>query len=295
MRSMLRRSRCLIVAGAVVALAMGAVPWLTGRALAIGPVIPYLDNDQASDQPPSAWLLMAPPTTHSGLSVDTQGGLARWIVYGRYNTLKECSTTIQFVRNGDIPNSGLPAQMTGGAIPLDAVPGGSAQAGMQPGYGGMQPGYGGMQPGYGGMQPGYGGMQPGYGGMRPGYPGAQPGYPPMQPGAAMGQSGYPGMSPGAQGMPPGYQGMPPGSQAMQPGYQVTPGYSGMPSGYASNQPMIQQPAQLMTRQQAAAAYCFADNDRRLQGLINPPPGLPLSQPSAGAGSGLGQGYPGVQR
>ncbi len=270
MRSTLRRSRGLAAAGVIVALGLGAAPPLLGRALALGPTIPYTDLDQARDQPPTGWLLMAPPTTNSGLTVDTQARLASWITYGRYNTLQDCTTTIQMVRNGVIPNSGLPAQALSGAISPNAIPGVASQ-----------PGYGGMPPGYPGMQPGYPSMQPGYPSMQPGYPGAQAGSPPMQP-------GYPGMQPGYQGMQPGYPGMQPGYTGMQQGY------SGMQPGYGSNQPgsqpMIQQPAQLMTRQQVDAAYCFANNDQRLQGLIAPPPG---QQPLNGAPGGLGQTIPGV--
>ncbi len=260
MRSILRRSRGFVAAGAVVALALGAAPPLVSYALARGPNIPYVDKDQDFDQPPTAWLLMAPPTTTSGLTVDTQAGLAQWITYGRYYTLKDCSATIQLVRNGVFPNSGLPAQSGGGAISPGAIPGGA--------------------------------MQPGYGAMQPGYPGAQAAYPPMQPGQAMGQSGYRPMQPGYPGMQPSYPGM-------QPGYQGMPGYPGMQPGYAPNQagtqPMIQQPAQLMTLQQADAAYCFADNDRRLQGLIAPPPPVmpPGQQPLNDVPGGPGQRFPGA--
>jgi hypothetical protein len=76
---------------------------------------------------------------------------------------------------------------------------------------------------------------------------------------------------------------------------MQPGYQGAPPGYASNQPMIQQPAQLMTRRQADAAYCFADNDRRLQGLIAPPPSVmpPGQQPLGGMPGEPGQSFPGV--
>jgi hypothetical protein len=241
MRSMLRRSCALVAAGVFLVLGLSASPPLMGHALALGPIIPYVDNDQDADQPPSAWLLMAPPTTNSGLTVDTQAGLAQWITYGRYNTLKDCTTTIQLVRNGAIPVSGLPAQMSNGAIEPDAVPGGA----MQPGYGATQPGYPGTQPGYPSMQPGQ-----------------------VQPGQALGQSGYPGMQPSYPGQS-GYQGASPGYSAMQPGYG---------SNQPGAQPTISQPAQLMTRQQSEAAYCFANNDRRLKGLITPPPPpMPLGQ------------------
>lgn len=310
MISILRRLRGVVAAGAVVVLALGSVPVLVSYALALNPVIPYLDKDQDLDQPPNAWLLMAPPTTTSGLTVDTQAGLAQWITYGRYSTLQDCSKTIQMVRNGVIPNAGLPAQMSTGAISFASVPGGAAQFGygtMQPGYPGAQPGgYPSMQPGYGGApgyppsqpnsamgQSGYGGMQPGYQGTQPGYQGMQPGYQGMQPGYQAMQPGYQGMQSGyQQGMQPGYSGMQSGPQGMQPGYQGMPGYGtmqpgsqGVPPGYASNQPIIQQPAQLMTRQQADEAYCFADNDRRLQSLIAPPPPTTPGQP--------GQNIPGV--
>src|SRR5712692_3482901 len=113
MRSMLRRSCRFIAAGAVMTLALGAAPSLVSYVLAAGPNIPYVDKDQDSDQPPTAWLLMAPPTTTSGLNVDTQAGLGQWVTYGRYYTLQDCSATIQLVRNGVIPNSGLPAQSGG--------------------------------------------------------------------------------------------------------------------------------------------------------------------------------------
>ncbi|HTW87020.1 MAG TPA: hypothetical protein VMD75_03335 [Candidatus Binataceae bacterium] len=302
MKSILRRLRSMVAAGAVVMLALGSVPALVSYALALNAAIPYVDKDQNFDQPPNAWLLMAPPTTTSGLTVDSQAGLAQWITYGRYSTLQDCSATIQMVRNGVIPNSGLPAQMSTGAISFASVPGGTAQFG----YGPMQPGYPGAQPGgYPSMPPGYAGApgyppsqanpamgQSGYAGMQPGYQGAPPSYQGMRPGYQGMQSGYQGAPPGYQGMQPGYSGMQSGYQGMQPGYQGSPGYGamqpgaqGVPPGYASNQPIIQQPAQLMTRQQADEAYCFADNDRRLQSLIAPPPAVTPGQP--------GQSIPGV--
>ncbi len=265
MNSICRRSRGSIAAGVIAMLAL-AGPLFVGRALAVGPVIPYTDPEQLSDSPPTAWLLMAPPTTASGLGVDAQAGLANWITYGRYNTLKDCSATVQLVRNG--ASTALPQQMSGAAI--GTIPG------AMPGYQAPMPGYPTQagppigQPGYPGMQPAYPGMQPGYSGMQPPYPATPPAYP---------------------AAPPPYPGM-------QPSYAGPQGYSGAQPGYASNLPgaqnPIQQPAQYMTRQQADAAYCFADNDRRLQGLIAPPapvtpPGQqPLNEMPAQTFPGVGQ-------
>jgi hypothetical protein len=301
MRSIFRRARTLMAA-AVLGVLVLSVSSLVSRALALGPNIPYMDPDQEIDAPPNAWLLMAPPTTQSGLTVDTQAGLANWITYGRYNTLKECSSTIQIVRSGVIPTSGFPPQITGNAIATNAVPIPSA----------MQ-----MPAGYPSAQPGYGSAMPGAPPMPPGYPPGQPGYPPTT-GAAMGQpaypnpaypgapaappSGYPGSQPPYPGMQPGYAGMQPAYPGMQPPTYpaMLPGAPGMPPGYGQYQQpqtMIQQPAQYMTRQQADAAYCFADNDRRVQGLIGSPPATtsPGQQLLNGSLGGTGQSFSGSGR
>ncbi len=289
MKSIFRRT-CGFIAAGVIGMGVLCAPPIAGRALAIGPNLPYMDPNQEADAPPTAWLLMAPPTTTSGLTVDTQAGLANWITYGRYNTLQDCSETIQIVRNGVIPTTGLPMQASNGAISPGSVPIPGAMQMPTP-YPGAQPGYGTSPGGPPPMQPGYPPGPPGYPPPPQGSPMGQPGYPGTQPAP----SGYAGAQPGYPGAQPGYPGAQPGYPGAQPGYPgMQPGAPGMQRGYGVNQPpqaMIQQPAQYMTRQQADEAYCFANNDRRLIGLVAPPP-PPGRQQLNGLTGGEGQGFPG---
>ncbi len=294
MRSIFCRARAPFAVAVLGMFVLGVLS-LASRALAFGPNIPYVDPDQETDAPPNAWLLMAPPTTQSGLTVDTQARLANWITYGRYNTLKECSATIQIVRSGVVPTSGFPPQITGNAIAMNAVPIPSAMqmpsgypSSAQPGYGSAMPGAPPMPSGYPPTgaamgQPAYpNSAYPGAPAAPPsGYPGSQPPYPGMQPGYAGMQPAYPGMQ------PPTYPGMPPGAPGMPPSY----------GQYLQPQTTIQQPAQYMTRQQADAAYCFADNDRRLQGLIASPPTAtsPGQQLLNGSLGGAGPNFSGSGR
>ncbi|MBF6569007.1 MAG: hypothetical protein IVW54_09040 [Candidatus Binataceae bacterium] len=207
-----RLSRMSIAAGVLV-IGCGL---LAPACFAISSVIPYTDPDQLSDAPPTSWLLLAPPLSISGLTVDSQAGLASWITYGRYNTLKDCAATVQLMLNGTRQGALPPQAANSGLPPLQS---GSSAGGMNmagAGNGNMPPG----------QMAGSG-----IGNM----PSAQ------MAGTSMAGTGMAG-TPGVANMPP-----------IQPVTQITP-------------------------QQLRAAYCFADNDRRLQGMIVPPaPPIPMGQ------------------
>jgi hypothetical protein len=197
---------------------------LASACFAISSMIPYTDPDQLFDAPPTSWLLLAPPLSISGLTVDTQAGLASWIPYGRYNTLKDCASTVQLMLNGARQGE-LPPQASNSSLP----PFQSSSSAGRSNMGGA-----------------------GNGNM---------------PSGQMAGSGI-GTTPSAQMAGTGMAGT---------GMAGT-GMSGM-SGTtgAANMPPIQPVAQI-TPQQLRAAYCFADNDRRLTGMIVPPaPPAPIGQ------------------
>ncbi|MGH7906224.1 MAG: hypothetical protein ACREP6_06320 [Candidatus Binataceae bacterium] len=97
----------------------------------------------------ASWMLLAPPPSRSGVSVDVQASLSQWLNYGSYDSLNQCARAISNARNGAGP--------TGAANPSALSESNGLTAGRASGGSGMASnGYNGAAPGAEKLGSGYG-------------------------------------------------------------------------------------------------------------------------------------------